>query len=205
MTQGILFVVSGPSGSGKTTLTRRIIEMLDNVRFSVSFTTREPRPGEVDGVDYRFVSREEFEEMIRENMFAEWAVVHGHFYGTPIYEIERARSCGVDLILDIDIQGAKTIKERYGSGVYIFVTPSSFEALRERLLKRKGEGMAEIEKRLENARREMEEICSYDYIIINDRLDEAVENLVSVIRAERCRKERAVNLLKDFKDKLCYD
>src|ERR1700741_3776053 len=122
MREGILFIVSGPSGSGKTTLTKGVIKMVDNLRFSVSCTTRHPRPDEVDGVDYRFISEREFKEMIQNNRFAEWALVHDHLYGTPIEELQRTKSSGIDLLLDIDIQGARGIKNRYGSGVYIFVT-----------------------------------------------------------------------------------
>src|SRR3990170_6468844 len=123
MREAITFVVSGPSGSGKTTLTRRVIKMVENLRCSVSFTTRLPRPDEVDGIDYRFISENEFDEMAKNKMFAEWAIVHGHRYGTPIEELERMRSSGVDLLLDIDTQGAKSIKKKYDSGVYIFVMP----------------------------------------------------------------------------------
>jgi guanylate kinase len=192
MREGILFIVSGPSGSGKTTLTRRVIGMVDNLRFSVSCTTRPPRPGEVDGVDYRFVSEDEFDEMIRGGKLAEWAVVHGNRYGTPIEELNRAKSSGVDLIMDLDVQGARNIRSRYGGGVFIFVLPSSFEALRERLIERRSEEPYEIKKRLDNAKREMEEIEFYDYIIINDSLDKALEDLASIVRAERCRGERVL-------------
>jgi guanylate kinase len=196
MREGIIFIVSGPSGSGKTTLTKRVVKMTDNLRFSVSYTTRRPRPNEIDGVDYRFISKKEFENMIQNGQFVEWATVHGNLYGTPIEELERARSSGIDLILDIDVQGARSIKDKYYLGVYIFITPSSVGVLKDRLLERK-EGMAEITKRLENARKEMEEIHLYDYIIINDSVDDAVENLASVIRAERCKKERVIGSLKD--------
>lgn len=196
MREGILFIVSGPSGGGKTTLTKLVLEMVDGVQFAVSCTTRKPRSGEIDGVDYRFVSEVEFEDMIRRDSFAEWAVVHGNRYGTPKGELERAQSEGIDLILDIDVQGARSIKKRYGKGIYIFITPSSPGILEERLVKRKGEGAAEIAKRLENAKREMEEIGSYDYIIINDSVDKAKENLASVIRAERCKRERVLEAIK---------
>ena len=195
MREGILFIVSGPSGSGKTTLTRRVVKMVDNLRFSVSYTTRRPRPGETDGVDYRFISKEQFENMVRNGEFVEWATVHGNLYGTPIEELERAKFSGVDLILDIDVQGASSIKGKYSSGVYVFITPSSVAALKDRLVERK-EGVAEITKRLENARKEMGEICLYDYIIINDSIDDALGNLASVIRAERCKRERVITSLK---------
>jgi len=196
MREAITFVVSGPSGSGKTTLTRRVIKMVENLRCSVSFTTRPPRPDEVDGIDYRFISENEFDEMAKNKMFAEWAIVHSHRYGTPIEEIERMRSSGVDLLLDIDTQGAKSIRNLYGSGVYIFVTTSSLEVLKERLIKRHGEGMVEVTRRIEDSRNEMEGIKSYDYIIINDSIDEAVMKLKAVIIAERCRRERVLESVK---------
>src|SRR3989304_7310330 len=117
MREGIIFVVSGPSESGKTTLTRRVIKMVENLSFSVSFTTRQQRPAEVDGIDYRFISENEFDEMVKSNRFAEWAQVHDHRYGTPVEEIDRIRTSGVDLLLDIDSQGAKSIRKRCDSGV----------------------------------------------------------------------------------------
>ncbi len=197
MREGILFIVSGPSGSGKTTLTKRVTQAIDNLRFSVSCTTRHPRPKERDGVDYRFISKEQFEDMGRNSKFLEWATVHGNLYGTPIEGLERAKSLGIDLILDVDVRGAKSIKNKYGSGVYIFITPSSVNVLKDRLVKRK-EGMAEITKRLENALEEMREMHHYDYIIINDSVDDAVENLASVIRAERCKRERVIKSLEWF-------
>ncbi len=196
MREAIIFVVSGPSGSGKTTLTRRVIKMVENLRFSVSFTTRLPRPDEADGIDYRFISENEFDEMVKSKRFAEWAIVHGYHYGTPIEELERMRSSGVDLLLDIDTQGAKSIRNLYGSGVYIFVTTSSLEVLKERLIKRHGEEMVEIARRIEDSRNEIDEINSYDYVIINDSVDEAVTKLKAIIVAERCKRERVLESLK---------
>lgn len=197
MREGILFIVSGPSGSGKTTLTKHLIKRFSDLQFAVSCTTRRQRPGEVDGVDYRFVSDKEFEEMIHGNRFAEWAIVHGKRYGTPIEELERAKSSGVDLILDLDVQGARSIRNKYGLGVYIFVVPSSFDILKKRLIQRQSEEKFEIIKRLEDAKKEMEEIKLYDYIIINDSLDEALENLAAVVLAERCKKDRVLELIKN--------
>ncbi len=196
MREGIFFIVSGPSGSGKTTLTKLLTKRFSDINFAISFTTRRQRPGEVDGVDYRFVSEKGFEEMVQNDRFAEWAVVHGKRYGTPIEELERAESLGVDLIFDLDVQGARNIKNKYGLGVYIFVLPSSFEILKERLLKRESDEKSEIIKRLEDASKEIEEIKYYDYIIINDSLDEALENLASIVRAERCKKDRVIELIK---------
>ncbi|KRT65486.1 MAG: gmk, guanylate kinase, guanylate kinase [Candidatus Dadabacteria bacterium CSP1-2] len=192
MREGIIFVVSGPSGSGKTTLTRRVIKMVENLSFSVSFTTRQQRPGEVDGIDYRFISENEFDEMVKSNRFAEWAQVHDHRYGTPVEEIDRIRTSGVDLLLDIDSQGAKSIRKRCDSGVYIFIIPPTFDVLKDRIMRREGERTDEVARRIEDSINEMEEIHSYDYIIINDSLDEAVNKLKAVIIAERCKRERVL-------------
>ncbi len=198
MREGILFIISGPSGSGKTTLTKRVIETVDGLKFSVSCTTRPPRLGELDGVDYRFISENEFQEMLKNEKFAEWAQVHGHHYGTPVEEIERTRSSGVDLLLDIDTQGARNIRGKYSSSVYIFITPSSLNVLRERLIKRHEEGTLEIARRIEDSRKEMDEINSYDYIIINDTIYEALDRLRAVIVAERCKREMVLKSLKGF-------
>ena len=195
MREGILFIVSGPSGSGKTTLVKQVIHKIENIKFTVSFTTRKQRPGEVEGVDYRFVSEDEFQDMVKNGRFAEWAVVHGKHYGTPAAALEQSKGSGIDLLLDIDVQGARSVRNKYNSGVYIFVPPSSLDALRERLVNRKSDAMAEIKKRLEDAKGEMEEAKFYDYIIINDSLDEAIKNLSAVILAERCKKERVLGQL----------
>ncbi len=192
MRKGQLFIVSGPSGSGKTTLSKKVIPEIGNISFVVSYTTREPRLGERDGVDYKFVSDQEFNQLIANSRLCEWAIVHGRRYGTPVEPIELAASSGIDLILDIDVQGARNIRAKYRDGVYIFVLPSSLEILRKRLLGRKSEGAIEIDARLEDAKKEIQEIDNYDYIIINDDLAEASENLGAIILSERCRKERVL-------------
>lgn len=195
MSEGILFIVSGPSGGGKTSLVREALRRMDNLGFSVSCTTRRPRESEVDGKDYRFLSEEEFRKMAGEGGFAEFASVHGHMYGTPAKELDRMRETGSDLILDIDVQGARQIRDRYGSGVYCFVLPSSFEILKERLTERRSEGSKELQKRLSDARREMEEIGNYDYIIINDDFNEAFDTLKGVITSARCERNRVIGRL----------
>ncbi len=192
MRKGQLFIVSGPSGSGKTTLSKKVIQDIGDITFVVSYTTRVPRPGERDGVDYRFVSDKEFDELIANTRLSEWAIVHGHRYGTPVDPIEEAASSGIDLLLDIDVQGARNIRAKYSDGVYIFVLPSTLDILRKRLMERKSEGVIEIDARLEDARKEIQEISNYDYIIINDFLAEASENLAAIILSERCRKERVL-------------
>lgn len=199
MREGIIFIISGPSGGGKTTLVKEVLVRTDNLEFSVSCTTRAPRKGETEGEDYRFVSEREFKNMVREGEFAEYAEVHGQFYGTPIAELERARKAGIDLVLDIDVQGARQIRDKYEGGVYCFVLPSSFRILKERLMERASEKGTEIEKRLADARHEIEDIDYYDYIIVNDSLDEAIKSLMSVIHAARCEHERAmVRIDKDY-------
>lgn len=196
MREGNIFIVSGPSGGGKTTLVRKVLEGMNNIRFSVSCTTRKPRAGEVNGKDYIFVSDDEFGKMVGEGRFAEYASVHGHMYGTPLLELENAEKSGVDLILDIDVQGARQIRQRFGSGVYCFVLPSSFGILETRLRERGSEEKGEMEKRLSEARQEMEEIGNYDYIIINDDLDLAAECLTSVIISTRCGREKSMGIIK---------
>jgi len=196
MKKGLLFIVSGPSGSGKTTLAKKVIQKISNIRFVVSYTTRSRRPGEKDGVDYKFISDRTFDDLISGSRLSEWAIVHGHRYGTPVEPIEEAESSGVDLILDIDVQGARNIRAKYGGGVYIFVLPSSVDILRKRLMDRKSEGIMEIDNRLEDAKKEIQEMRNYDYIIINDILREATENLAAIILSERCRRERVLRFLK---------
>jgi guanylate kinase len=192
MKKGQLFIVSGPSGSGKTTLSKKVIQEISNITFVVSYTTREPRLGERDGVDYKFISDKEFDDLIANSRLSEWAIVHGHRYGTPVEPIDEAASSGIDLLLDIDVQGARNIRAKYSDGVYIFVLPSSLDILRKRLMERKSEGVIEIDARLEDAKKEIQEVDNYDYIIINDFLAEASENLAAIILSERCRKERVL-------------
>jgi len=191
MREGNIYIISGPSGGGKTTLTKRVMAELGDLRFSVSCTTREPRKGEVDGKDYRFVSESEFNDMIRENKFVEYANVYGNLYGTPLDQFEIARKCGVDLILDIDVQGAKQIREKYSEAIFCFVAPSSIEELEKRLRLRGSEDSRIIQKRLSIAQKEMEETQHYDYIIHNDNLDEAVRTLKDIIESKRRDYEEA--------------
>jgi guanylate kinase len=198
MREGIPFIVSGPSGGGKTTLAKSVLTKLDNLRFSVSFTTRKPRDGEVDGQDYRFISEAEFNEMVSQGRFIEHAIVHGNFYGTPVDEFENARVSGVDLLLDIDVQGASQIRKSYPEAVFCFVLPPALRVLEQRLIERKSDGDIDIGKRLARAREEMEPsiLEEYDYIIINDELDEALESLFSIIVSTRCESKRILENVK---------
>ncbi|WP_085813545.1 guanylate kinase [Geoanaerobacter pelophilus] len=190
--EGVLYVISAPSGAGKTSLCKEIIDIFPNLRHSVSHTTRPPRTGEVHGRDYFFVGKEEFNRMVAAGEFAEWAEVHGNLYGTSLATLKECRADGVDLILDIDCQGARQLKGRFEGGVYIFVLPPNIEELRRRLDNRSSDSPEVIERRINNAAGEIKEARWYDYIIVNDRFSEAVEQLKSVLIAERCRTTRLI-------------
>lgn len=190
--EGILFVISAPSGAGKTTLCKEVIDILPNLRHSISYTTRKPRPGEVHGRDYFFVAAEEFRQMVEDGEFAEWAEVHGNLYGTAVRTLEGYRANGIDVILDIDCQGARQLKERYRGGVFIFILPPSFAELRRRLDSRNSDSAEVIQRRLENAAGEIRESRWYDFIVVNDIFTKAVEELKAVLVAERCRGGRVL-------------
>lgn len=197
--QGILFVISAPSGAGKTTLLGKVMEQLDGLSFSISHTTRRPRSNETDGKDYYFVSLGTFQKMIEKGEFIEWAEVLGNHYGTALRNVQDLCPEDVDLLLDIDTQGAKKIKEKTDSAVFIFLLPPSPETLRERLLRRGLDSPETIERRLANAWREMKEAVWYDYVIVNEEVEQAVEQLKAVILAERNRKKRTSILREKLK------
>ncbi|MDI3530696.1 MAG: guanylate kinase [Candidatus Atribacteria bacterium] len=184
---GILFVISGPSGVGKSTVRKEVMKRCSGLRYSISCTTRPPREGEINGVDYLFVDLSTFEAMKRQGEFLEWARVHGNYYGTPRKPIEEWLKKGEDVILEIDVQGAKQVKKNFKGGVFIFIAPPSLKALEERLKKRNTDREDEILLRMTNARIEMQCISDYDYLVVNDQLEEAVNKLLSIIIAERCR------------------
>jgi guanylate kinase len=184
---GILIVVSGPSGTGKGTLLDRIIKEDQNCTFSVSATTRTPRPGEVEGVHYHFIDREKFQELVEKAEFLEWARVHDEYYGTLRSAVMKSLEQGFDVILDIDVQGALHLKERKEGGVFIFIAPPSLHELEKRLRGRGTESEEKIAKRVEVARGELTKIRNYDYIVINDELSLAYEQLKAIIIAEKCR------------------
>lgn len=188
--KGILFVVSGPSGAGKTTLYREAASSLPNLKHSVSYTTRRPRPGEVNDRDYTFINRDEFKGMIDRAEFAEWAEIHGKLYGTSKKRLEETMDSGIDAILDIDVQGAEHLKKKYQGGVYIFVLPPSLEALGKRLQKRMVNSKEEIEKRLKVAAKEIKRYREYDYVIVNNILEDALKELSAIIISKRVSTER---------------
>jgi len=185
--EGMLFVVSAPSGAGKTTLCRALTDSLENLRHSISYTTRKPRPGETDGRDYYFVTEERFRNMVQAGDFAEWAQVHSNLYGTSRRVLNEMRTDGTDVILDIDTQGAEQIKEKCQEAVFIFIMPPSLEILEERLRNRKSDNEDEIKKRMRRARDEIRDYTMYDYIIVNRDFERALTELRSIVLAERCR------------------
>ncbi len=185
--RGNLFVVSAPSGAGKTTLCQKLREIIPDLKFSVSYTTRQPRSGEINDVHYTFIDEGEFRSMAAEGEFIEWAEVHGNFYGTSKKRIEDIINSGFDVMLDIDVKGARQIKNHFSESVLIFVLPPSMEVLKERLVGRMSESEDFIKKRLKNALDETKEYKNYDYVIINDMIDDALKDMAAVIIAERVR------------------
>jgi guanylate kinase len=194
MNNGLLLVLSAPSGCGKTTIVNRVMTTLPGLVFSVSHTTRLPRPGEKDGVHYHFVEGAVFSAIRNQQPtgFLEWAEVHGNMYGTSCEEVAKHQQAGCDVILDIDVQGAAQVRQR-GIPVTIFIAPPSLAELERRLRGRGTENETTIAVRLNNARKELACVGAYDYLIINDRLDDAVDCLRSIIIAERCRHRRALS------------
>jgi guanylate kinase len=188
--KGIPFIVSAPSGAGKTTLCKMAVDFFPDLRHSISYTTRSPRDGEVDGVDYHFVDEAAFERMAARGEFLEHAGVHGKRYGTSRKDLETVTNSGLDIILDIDVQGAEKIRKNLDGGVYIFILPPSIEECERRLHLRAKDSSEEIEKRLKIALEEIKKAPCYEYIIINDGLEEAFDKLKSVIVAERARSGR---------------
>ena len=190
MNAGRLFIISAPSGAGKTTLLQKVMPQIERLVFSVSYTTRYPRTGERDGVSYYFVDKTVFKEMRGRDAFLEWAEVHGEFYGTGRHEVVSRLNAGVDVILDIDVQGASILRQSGVEAVSIFISPPDLAELERRLRSRAQDSEGTIRLRMKNAEVEMHAIDRYDYLIINERLDEAAEVLKAVILAERARMRR---------------
>jgi len=195
--RGMLIVVSSPSGGGKGTLIDRVLKTVPSVSFSVSYTTRTPRATEQDGREYFFVDRPTFEKLIERGEFLEWADVYGHLYGTSSTQVETERAVGHDIILEIDVQGAESIRHKISDAVSVFILPPSFELLRARLLARGTDSAADLEKRLHGAPLEVEQYRFFQYVILNDDINRASQQLAAVIYAERARRERQESSLRD--------
>jgi len=188
--RGLLFIVSAPSGAGKTTLVERLVEQTEHLKMSRSYTSRVAREGETSGVDYNFVSRTRFEGMIAAGDFLEWAEVFGNLYGTCASDTEKTLAAGCDVVLVIDVQGARKVRERGIESTTVFVMPPSFEVLEQRLRGRSKDPEAAIQRRLQVARDEVASFTEYDYVVVNDELTAAVDRLRSIVIAERARLHR---------------
>ena len=199
MSKGLLFVVSAPAGCGKDTILEQVLAKTENVGYSVSATTRAPRPGEIDGVHYHFHTRESFEKMIADNAVLEYTEYVGNYYGTPRKAVEDMLSEGKDVILKIEVEGAMNIRKLFPECCLVFILPPSMAELERRLRKRGTEDEATILRRTEQARNEIDTAVNYDYFVVNDALEDAVDDLIAVIRAEKCRRERNMGLLKEIK------
>ncbi|MBE3592747.1 MAG: guanylate kinase [Thermoanaerobacter sp.] len=200
--KGLLIVLSGPSGAGKGTICKALMEKENNLKLSISATTRQPRSGEIEGKNYFFKSEEEFEKMIENDSFLEWAKVYGHYYGTPKDFVIKNLEEGNDVVLEIDIQGALKIKEKFPEGVFIFILPPSMEELKNRIKKRGTETEEEIIKRFKSAYVELNYVSRYNYVVINDSVEEAVEKIRAIIIAEKCRVDRNKDLCLEIKEEL---
>lgn len=204
--RGILIVISGPSGAGKGTICKALLEKHDNIYISVSATTRAPRAGEIEGVNYYFLTKEAFEEKVNNNGFLEYANVHGNFYGTPKVNVEKMLDEGKDVILEIDIQGALQVKENFKEGVFIFILPPSMEELKQRIIKRGSETEESLMTRFKNAYKEINYVSKYNYAVVNDKLEVAVSKVEAIIAAEKCRVDRIKeNTILDSKEGLIHE
>jgi len=188
--KGLILVISAPSGAGKTTLCKRLLQASSSFISSVSFTTRRPRRNEIEGVDYYFVSQEEFQKMIEKRRFIEWTEVHGHLYGTSANLLDQAVKEEKDVLLEVDVKGGAEIKKNYPQAVLVFLVPPSWQELEKRLANRGTEDEEKVARRVKQAKREIEYAPHYDYLIVNDDINRALEDLSAIIQAERCRMDR---------------
>ncbi|UOE92893.1 guanylate kinase [Alkalihalobacillus sp. LMS39] len=196
--KGLLIVLSGPAGVGKGTVCTALRKENTDIQYSVSATTRSPRAGEVDGVNYFFKSREQFEAMIEKNELLEWAEYVGNYYGTPIDYVRQTLEAGTDIILEIEVQGALKVRERFPEGVFIFLMPPSLAELRKRIQGRGTETADIIDKRMTVAKEEIEMMKKYDYVVENDEVELAVERIKAIVVAEHCKRERLIEKYKQL-------
>jgi len=197
---GLLSVISGPSGAGKSTIAKSLEQRIEGLQYSVSHTSRKPRSGERDGVNYYFVDRTTFEKMITEGAFVEWAEVYGHLYGTSLASINEQKSLDSDVLMDVDVQGARNIRKRFQASVLIFVLPPSIQVLENRLRQRGTDKEETIAKRMERAADDIRNCSWYDYIVINEDLEKATQEVQAVILSERCRTRRRLPGVKELFD-----
>ncbi len=192
--RGLLVVLSGPSGVGKGTVRKALFELEGHdLVYSISMTTRPPREGEIDGLDYYFVSKEEFEDRIKNDAFLEWAQFVGHYYGTPRDKVEEQLKLGKEVVLEIEVQGALQVRERTSDAVFVFIAPPNKESLYRRLLRRGTESNETIQKRMDKAEREFPLAHKYDYIVVNDEVTNAADRILAIIRAEHAKTERSIH------------
>lgn len=192
--RGLLIVISGPSGVGKGTVRKALFQMTNHdLTYSVSMTTRQPRPGEVDGIDYYFVTKEEFLKRISENRFLEWAEFVGNYYGTPLDKVEEQLDNGKEVVLEIEVEGALQVRQKAPDAVFIFIVPPGKKALYERLIKRGTDSPEMIKKRMEKADREFVLAHKYDYIVVNDDVNNAADRIMAIVRAEHAKTERTIH------------
>ncbi|WP_238858633.1 guanylate kinase [Clostridium sp. YIM B02569] len=203
--RGLLIVISGPSGAGKGTICKRFMEKNKDVMLSVSATTRSPRVGEVEGINYFFMSKEQFLEKIESNDFLEYAEVYDNYYGTPKSNVEEMLQSGKDVILEIDIQGALKVKENTREGVFVFILPPSMEELKQRIINRGSETNESLMKRFKSAYKEINFISKYNYAVVNDKVEIAVEKLEAIISAEKCRVDRIKDSILDSKEGIIHE
>lgn len=203
--KGLLIVVSGPSGAGKDTICQKLIKENSNIWMSVSMTTRKPRPLEKDGVDYFFVSSEEFENKIKDNTFLEYASYNDNYYGTPKDKVEEKLNEGKDVILVIDINGAVNIKKIIPSALFIFIMPPDMETLKNRLIGRKTESKDKVVKRFITAYNEVNNYKKYNYVVVNDKVEDAVNKVKSIIQSEKCRVDRIEDIYLGNKEELIHE
>ena len=194
--KGILFILSGPSGVGKGTVRQKLFEQDTNLKYSISMTTRDKRPGEIDGKDYFYKTKEEFEELIQENQLIEYAEYVNNYYGTPRTYVEEMMELGHDVFLEIEVQGALQVKENFPQGVFIFLIPPSLDELREHIVGRGTESDELVRNRLNEARKEIEMMDAYDYVVVNDQIENAVRKVQAIVQSEHCKRER---IAKQFK------
>ena len=202
---GSLIVISGPSGVGKDTICKEVLNRNKNLVLSVSMTSREKRVGEADGKDYYFVSREEFEKRVKNDELLEYASYTGEYYGTPKKEVIERLQKGIDVILTIDIQGAVNIKKMYEDGIFIFIMPPDMKTLRDRLINRKTESIEKVVSRFTTAYKEINEVTKYNYVVVNDKLEDAISKVEAILLASKCSVSRIEDLELDNKEELIHE